>query len=59
MYPFMVTHLGLDSKGVFDTETELYDETRTTVETPEQMYVFVESKPYPAAGLKPGANVLF
>jgi hypothetical protein len=59
MYPFMVTHLGLDSKGVFDTETELYDETRTTVETPEQMYVFDESKPYPAAGLKPGANVLF
>jgi len=59
MYPFMVKHLGLDSKGVFDTETELYDETRTTIETPEQMYVFDESTPYPASGLKPGTNVPF
>ncbi len=59
MYPFMLKHLGLDSKGVFDTETELYDETRTTIETPEQMYVFDESKPYPTSGLNPGANVPF
>ncbi len=59
MYPFMVKHLGLDSKGVFDAETELYDETKTTIETPEQMYVFDESKPYPASALKPGASVPF
>lgn len=59
MYPFMVKHLGLDEQGVFDTKTELYDETRTTIETPEQMYVFDASKPYPASGLKPGANVPF
>jgi len=59
MYPFMVRHLGLDSKGVFDTETELYDEAKTTIETPTQMYVFDESQPYPASGLKPGAMVPF
>ena len=59
MYPFMVKHLGLDSKGVFDSKTELYDETGTTIETPEQMYVFDDSKPYPASGLRPGANVPF
>jgi hypothetical protein len=59
MYPFMVKHLRLDSKGVYDTETELYDETGTTLETPEQMYVFDASHPYPATALKPGANVPF
>jgi len=59
MYPFMVKHLGLDPKGVFDEKTELYDETRTTIETPEQMHVFDESQRYPASGLKPGAHVPF
>ena len=59
MYPFMVQHLGLDSEGAFDTKTELYDESETTIETPEQMYVFDESNPYPASGLKPGASVPF
>ena len=59
MYPFMGKHLGLDSKGVFDTQTELYDESTTTIETPEQMYVFDESMPYPASALRPGATVPF
>ena len=59
MYPFMVKHLGLDSKGVFDEATELYDETGTSIETPEQMYVFDESRPYPASALKPGSDVAF
>jgi hypothetical protein len=59
MYPFMVKHLKLDPKGVFDGKTELYDETETTIETPEQMYVFDESQPYPASGLKPGTKVTF
>ena len=59
MYPFMVKHLGLDQNGVFDAATELYDESKTTIETPEQMRVFDESKPYPAGALKPGAIVPF
>ena len=57
MYPFLVKHLRLDSKGVFDEGTELYDETAVKIETPEQMFVFDESRPYPASALKPGANV--
>ncbi len=57
MYPFMIKHLGLDPNGVFDSKTEVYDETPTTIETPAQMYVFDKSKPYPSHALKPGANV--
>ena len=45
MYPFMVSHLGLDPEGVFDQTTELYDEQGTSIETPEQMYVFDASHP--------------
>lgn len=59
MYPFMVKHLGLDAAGVFDAETELYDETGTTIESPEQMYVFDESMPYPTSALPPGSSVSF
>jgi hypothetical protein len=55
----MVKHLDLDPKGVYDSKTELYDETRTTLESPEQMYVFDESNPYPASALKPGSSVPF
>lgn len=57
MYPFMVKHLKLDPSGVFDDITELYDETGTTIETPEQMYVFDESRPYPENALKPGSQI--
>lgn len=35
MYPFMFKHLGLDGAGVLDPETELFDESGTTLETPE------------------------
>ncbi len=57
MYPFMVKHLKLDPLGVFDDNNELYDETATIIESPEQMYVFDESRPYPATALKPGSQI--
>ena len=57
MYPFMVKHLKLNPAGIFDTNTELYDETGTTLETPEQMYVFDQLRPYPETALKPGSQV--
>lgn len=59
MYPFMVKHLKLDPRGVFDEVTELYDETQTVLESPEQMYVFDKRRPYPATALKPNANIAF
>lgn len=57
MYPFMVEHLKLDAKGVYDEGTELFDESSTTIETPAQQFVFDESHPYPASALKPGSLV--
>lgn len=59
MYPFMVKHLSLDPKGVVDSDKELYDETKNTIETPEQMYVFDEELPYPNSALKPRSLVAF
>ncbi|MBT7166642.1 MAG: acetylxylan esterase [Victivallales bacterium] len=59
MYPFMVKHLALDPKGVFDKETELYDESKTVLETPGQMRVFDDSRPLPKHALKPGSMVTF
>ena len=57
MYPFMVKHLKLDSEGVLDKKTELYDESKTVLETPEQMRVFDDSRPLPKHALKPGSRV--
>ncbi|MDG2220281.1 MAG: acetylxylan esterase [Rubripirellula sp.] len=57
MYPFMVKHLKLDPTGVFNAETELYDETQTVIEAPKEMYVFDESHPYPTTALKPNSKV--
>ena len=57
MYPFMVKHLKLDPSGVFDENTEVYDETATQIESPEQMYVFDQSHPYPSIALKPGTLI--
>ena len=57
MYPFMVKHLKLDPSGVFDENTEVYDETATQIESPEQMYVFDQSHPYPSSALKPGTLI--
>ena len=59
MYPFMVKHLKLNSKGVLDEKTELYDESKTVLETPEQMRVFDDSRPLPEHAFKPGSLVTF
>ena len=59
MYPFMVKHLGLDSKGVLNKETGVFDESQTELETPDQMRVFDKDHPLPKSSLKPGSAVDF
>ena len=59
MYPFMVKHLGLDSRGILNKSTGVFDETKTTLETPDQMRVFDKDHPLPVDALKPGSVVSF
>ena len=59
MYPFMVNHLELDADGVFDVNTGKFDESKTTIESPDQMRVFGEDRPIPTNALKPGSKVPF
>lgn len=59
MYPFMVKHLKLDSSDVLDKTTELYDESKTTIETPDEMRVFDEEYTMPEHALAPGSSVEF
>ena len=59
MCPFMVKHLGLDPTGVRDPKTGVFDESKTTVETPEQMRVFENPSDLPPHALKPGSSVAF
>ena len=59
MYPFMVKHLGLDSKGVLDPKSGVFDESGTVLETPDQMRVFDKTHPLPEHALKPGSRVGF
>ena len=59
MYPFMVKHLGLNSKGVLDAKTGKFDESKNVIEKPEQMRVFDEQHPLPKHALKPGSHVPF
>lgn len=59
MYPFMAKHLGLEAKGVYDTAGDIFDESPTVIETPEQMRVFDDKHPVPAQALKPGMPVEF
>lgn len=59
MYPFMVKHLGLKAAGVLDKQTELFDETRNTIETPEQMRVFDDEQAMPDHILIPGGSIEF
>jgi hypothetical protein len=59
MYPFMVQHLGLESSGVRDPDTGLFDETGTKLEEPDQMRVFTDKHPLPDRALTPGALVAF
>lgn len=57
MYPFMVKHLKLNNAGVYDKQTEVYDESANVIETPEQMRVFDDEHPMPDHALKPGSRV--
>ncbi len=57
MYPFMVKHLKLDNRGVYDRQTELYDESKNALESIEQMRVFDASFPMPKHALKPGSKI--
>ena len=59
MYPFMVKHLGLMNEGIYDPRTELYDESKTVIETPNRMRVFTKAFPMPKHALKPGSRVTF
>ncbi|QDT08102.1 alpha/beta hydrolase family protein [Planctomycetes bacterium K23_9] len=59
MYPFMVKHLNLNNQSVYDKQTELYDESKNTVETPEQMRVFDDQQTLPDHALIPGTAVDF
>ncbi len=59
MYPFMVKHLGLDSQGVLDPKTGVFDESKTVLESPATMRVFDKAHPLPKHALKPGSTVQF
>ena len=59
MYPFMVKHLGLNSKGVLDPSTGHFDEAGNTIEDVDAMRVFDDSFPLPKHALKPGSIVSF
>ena len=59
MYPFMVKHLGLDSGGVLDSKTGVFDESKTVLERPAAMRVFDKAHPLPKHALKPGSLVEF
>jgi hypothetical protein len=59
MYPFMVKHLKLNSKGVLDRKTGVFDEAGNTLEKVADMRVFDDSFPMPKHALKPGSLVKF
>ena len=55
----MVKHLKLNSAGVLDAETGVFDEAGNTIEKVEDMRVFDDSFPLPEHALKPGSLVRF
>jgi hypothetical protein len=55
----MVKHLGLHSQGVLDTASGIFNESKTTLETPALMRVFDKEHPLPKHALKPGSQVSF
>jgi uncharacterized protein len=57
VYPFLVKHLDLDPEGVLDPNTGKFDESKTVVETPDEMRVFDDAHPLPSHALKPGSKV--
>jgi hypothetical protein len=59
VYPFMIKHLGLDPTGVLDPQSGQFDESKSVVETPDEMRVFDETNPIPMHALKPGSIVAF
>ena len=59
MYPFMVKHLKLNSQGVLDPKTGVFDESANTIEDVDDMRVFDDSFPLPKQALKPGTIVKF
>lgn len=59
MYPFMVKHLDLDSKGVLDPKTGKYDETQNTIEEVGAMRTFDSLADMPKHALKPGSTISF
>jgi hypothetical protein len=59
MYPFMVKHLGLDSKGVLDSKSGEYDETQNTIEEVGAMRTFNALADMPGHALKPGSTISF
>ena len=59
MYPFMVKHLGLNSKDVLDSKTGKYDETQNTIEQVETMRTFNALADMPKHALKPGSTISF
>lgn len=59
MYPFMVKHLKLNSKGVLDPATGIFDEAGNTIEAVDAMRVFDDSFPVPKHALKSGSIVNF
>ena len=59
MYPFMVKHLDLDSKGVLNPKSGEYDETKNTIEKVETMRTFNALEDMPKHALKPGSTITF
>lgn len=59
MYPFMVKHLDLNSKGVLDSKTGKFDETQNTIEEVETMRTFNDLADMPKHALKPGSTISF
>ena len=59
MYPFMVKHLKLDSTGLVNSQTGMFDESGTVLESVETMRVFDDQHPLPKNAIQPGSIVSF
>lgn len=59
MYPFLVKYLGLVAEGVYDPKTEIFDETKNVLESPDAMRVFDQAHPLPQHALTPRSRVEF
>ena len=59
MYPLIVKHHGLDSKGVFNKKTGEYEESGNVIESVAQQRIFNSLEEMPEHSLKPGALIAF